>query len=110
MNKKTETQKTLLTKWREIYPNQKIMDELSIGSNKHFNAQLFADLVNGLGCPAKIRGGSKPRKEKQAMTAITPTMKEQTPIQEPQQPIKLITNGLHLEYNGEYGWAESKGS
>ena len=107
--KDKETQKTLLTKWREIYPNQKIMDELAIGKSKHFNTQSFADLVNELGCPPKIRGGSKPRKERQprqAMTAIMPTTQEQKPQEERekeiQQPIKLITNGLHLEYNGDY--------
>ena len=106
--KDREIQKMLLTKWREIYPNQKIMDELSVGTNKHFNAQSFADLVNGLGCPPKIRGGSKPRKERQASIAIATATEEKelqtipTATKEIQQPVKLITNGLHLEYNGDY--------
>lgn len=104
--KDKETQKTLLTKWREIYPNQKIMDELAIGMGRHFNSQSFADLVNELGCPRKARGGSKPReprKPRQAMTAITPTIQEEKPQEEKEiEPVKLITNGLHLEYNGEY--------
>jgi hypothetical protein len=49
--KDKETQKNLLTKWREIYPNTKIMEELAIGREKNFNTQSFADLVNGLGVP-----------------------------------------------------------
>jgi len=110
-----EAQKMLLTKWREIHSNTKIMEELAVGRGKPFNSQSFADLVNGLGCPAKLRGGSGPRKKKS--TAITmakeiksPTLLEfaevanQLEFEVPKQEIKqiLITHGLHLEYNGEY--------
>lgn len=111
-----ETQKLLMTKWREIYPNQTIMDQLQVGRDKHFNSQSFADIVNGLGCPTKLRGGSKPKTERKkksvAITSIqekSPTLLElaespQLEFEVPQQEIKqvLITKGLYLEYNGEY--------
>ena len=109
--KDKETQKTLMTKWREVYSNSQIMEQLQIGRAKHFNAQSFADIVNDLGCPAKIRGGSKPkteRKTKAATASITPQL-EMLEFETPEKEIKtetvkqiLITNGLHLEYNGEY--------
>ena len=110
-----ETQKMLLTKWREIHSNTKIMEELAVGRGKPFNSQSFADIVNDLDCPKKIRGGSKPRKNKSAaITAVketkSPTLLEfaevasQLEFEVPKQEIKqiLITKGLHLEYNGEY--------
>lgn len=113
--KDKETQKILMTKWREIYSNQKIMEQLQVGRNKHFNAQSFADIVNDLGCPPKIRGGSKPKKQRNAsITAVketkSPTLLEfaevadQLEFEVPKQDIKqiLITKGLHLEYNGEF--------
>jgi hypothetical protein len=113
--KDKETQKKLMIKWREIYSNTKIMEQLQVGRGKPFNAQSFADIVNHLGCPAKIRGGSKPRKNKSA--AITTVKEDKSPtllefaevasqleFEVPKQEIKqiLITRGLHLEYNGEY--------
>lgn len=114
--KDRETQKQLLTKWRELYPNTKIMEELQIGRNKPFNVQSFADIVNDLGCPpknrqAQIRREKKEQKEKRKVKniAATPKKQESTLLQfelpePPKEEIKaiLISNGLHLEYNGEY--------
>jgi hypothetical protein len=114
--KDKETQKNLLTRWREIYPNSKIMDELSIGRAKRFNTQSFADIVNGLGCPPKVRGQfsgeRKPRKAKVPKVQETPKMSllefaESEPektqaIQEEVVKAILISKGLHLEYNGDY--------
>lgn len=95
--KDKDTQKHMLTRWREIYPNGKIMNEMGIG-----NAQAFANIVNGLEIPKKPKGGSKPRKAKAQSVAATPTPSQLT-FEEPRkvEPI-LITKGLHLEYNGEY--------
>lgn len=110
-----ETQKLLMTKWREIYSNTQIMEQLQVGRGKHFNSQSFADIVNDLDCPKKIRGGSKPRQKKSV--AITSTKENKSPtllefaevanqleLEVPEQEIKqvLITKGLYLEYNGEY--------
>jgi hypothetical protein len=105
--KDKDQQKVLLTRWRELYPNQKIMDELGEGMGRKFNTQSFADLVNSLGCPPKQKGGSQPRayKPRKAKTvAIDPPITKE----EAQETIKevrevmLLTKGLHLEYNGEY--------
>lgn len=106
--KDKETQKVFLTRWRELYPNQKIMDELGEGMGKKFNTQSFADLVNSLGCPPKQKGGSLPRqyKKRESKSAAEPqTVAIQSKLElepEVKEPVKLITNGLHLEYNGEY--------
>lgn len=111
--KDKETQKELMTKWREVYPNTEIMKTLQIGRDKPFNSQSFADIVNDLGCPKKTHqnhsGVRKPRKSKNIAIAKVeekPTLLElaleHAPEPEPQvQPI-LVTNGLNLEYNGEF--------
>lgn len=121
--KDKESQKLLMTKWREIYKNTEIMEKLSEGRNTMLNSQSFADIVNGLGCPPKQKGGSQPKSDSQpkrkykqrvakAVAAIQP--EEQTdfdfdsalpPSQlvfAPEQPKAIIMNGLNLEYNGEY--------
>jgi hypothetical protein len=105
------TQKTLLTKWREIYPNSKIIDELSIGRNSKLNSQSYADIVNALGIPKKVRNAPGTRKAKTKTVAVTPQIESQLEFEEPKhetkmQPqnevTKLLTKGLHLEFNGTY--------
>lgn len=114
--KDKETQKMLLTKWREIYPNSKIQDELSVGRKSKLNSQSYADIVNGLGCPKKSRAGaprgSSTGVRQQRAAAITKMIKDvneeetaelldlEVPKEEPKQII--VTSGLHLEYNGAY--------
>lgn len=104
--KDKEQQKLLLTRWRELYPNQKIMDELGEGLGRKFNTQSFADLVNGLGCPPKQKGGSQPREYKKRKAKVVETITQEVAhpvaVMEREEPVKLITNGLSLEYNGEY--------
>ncbi len=114
--KDKETKKNLLTKWREIYPNQKIMDELGQGRDKKFNSQSYADLVNELGVPKKMRNNSGPRKAKAKVKEEAPKMsllefaeieqpkqeEVQAKIQEEVVKTMIITKGLHLEYNGTY--------
>jgi hypothetical protein len=116
--KDKETQKTLLTKWREIYPNTKIMEVLSEGRPSKLNSQSYADIVNELGCPKKQRNVSGPRKARQKTVAInSPVIESQLEFAEPEtkqesekieQEIKetvqtmLVTRGMHLEYNGNY--------
>lgn len=111
-----ETKKMLMTQWRTMYQNNEIMDAFfDEGKGKRFNAQSFANLVNELGCPPKAKGGSKPRKVRQAKVKkeevveqeeskqLLAEFKDFTKEQFPQEakPV-LITNGLHLEYNGDY--------
>lgn len=121
--KDEETQKQLLTKWREIHTNNEIMKQLQIGRDKDFNTQSFADLVNGLGCPPKLRGGSIKTKEdsepkrkytKRTSKAVAVEPQEQVemilpPMQleiAPEESKVTIFNGLNLEYNGEYNSEE----
>jgi hypothetical protein len=124
--KDKETQKELLTKWREVHSNYKIMEELGIGRERPFNSQSYADLVNGLGCPKKTRqvhpdpATKKPRRNAVAKPVIKldekPTLlelaieaeevinksKQEAEPEQPKVTPILITNGLHLEYHGEY--------
>jgi hypothetical protein len=107
--KDEDTQKMLLTQWRTLYKNTEIMDAFyDSGNGKRFNTQSFADLVNRLGVPPKQKGGSLPRKPRTAKTKSA-AESELSTIQssldlevKKEEPLKLITNGLHLEYNGEY--------
>lgn len=118
IKKDKETQKELLTKWREVYSNEKIMGELQVGRDKTFNAQSFADLVNSLGVPPKRRAGRKPRKTKVAKKIeeineniqimdsllemeVQPSQMTAVAVQPKHDPITIF-NGLSLEYNGEY--------
>lgn len=103
-----ETQKLLMTKWREIYSNTEIQEQLQVGRGKAFNSQSFADIVNDLGCPKKthIPGNKKPERKKIAAITSSPQLEFEIgesirPIREEVQTV-LITNGLHLQYNGEY--------
>lgn len=97
--KEVEMQKTLLTRWRELYDNKKIMAEMGLP-----NAQYYK-LVNNLGL-VTARGGArsrigKPRKPKETKTLLESAL-ELAP--EPTSEIKpvLISRGMHFEYNGEY--------
>lgn len=116
-----ETKKMLMTQWRTMYQNNEIMDAFfDEGNGKRFNAQSFANLVNELGCPPKQKGGSKPRKPRAAKVKVEEKSEKQEAVEieskqllaefkefsneQLPQEVKpmLITNGLHLEYNGDY--------
>lgn len=113
--KDIETQKLLLTRWREIYENDIIKAEMGLSTKYYY------DLVVSLQLPKKPRGGNvmkaardkKPKKE--AKVAISRQAQIKAPeITEPiLQPVlqladsqpqvqKIIIQGLNLEYNGEY--------
>ena len=99
--KDQETQKILLTKWRDLYDNKTIMSEMGLRGNAS-----FYDLIKELNIPAKQRRSSptNKRKTKTTVSKIQQPQKEEilspqsTQIQ--QTPIQLIIDGLHLEYNG----------
>lgn len=111
-----DTQRTLLTKWRELYPNKEIMKTLEIGRVKKLNSQSFADIVNELGCPVKreLSASEKKRKSKAfAMSLPKKMMNSQLELEVGKaktestriEPLKIATpviNGLHLEYNGDF--------
>lgn len=117
--KSKEEQTRLLTHWRSIYSNNAIMEAFYFdGKGKKFNSQSFADLINGLGIPKKTRALSdKPRKPRQSKAVAIAQEKapdmpklsllefaDHTPPESKTEPQKLITKGLHLEYNGTYDW------
>ena len=91
--KPKDLQKTMLMRWREIYPNSKIMKEMGISGNNAFSAML-----NELDVPKKKRGGYRGRRN-----ATPQSVPVSTPAKQTEEVItKLVTNGLHLEYNGNY--------
>lgn len=115
-NQKDKTeQKELMIKWREIYSNAEIMKTLGEGRATPFNTQSFADIINNLGCPPKRKkvqsSGEKSKRKAKPVTIAEVQEKpsilelaleldsthEQYPIQ-----TNIVTNGLHLEYIGEY--------
>lgn len=106
--KDIEIQKTLLTKWRELYENDLIIEGMDIYKKDYF------DLVTSLQLPKKPRGGNNKRANRKKKGAvISTTLEFESPVvsapvveapqpQEPTQVQKVITEGLYLEYNGEY--------
>lgn len=111
-----ETQKMLLTHWRSEYQNKEILKEMGISSNT------LAKLIKELDIPGKPRGGARgarrgkaavktkeaaqaleqPQTEKkQQETEHHPSITKDEPVIQ-QAPVKLITIGSHLEYNGIY--------
>jgi hypothetical protein len=99
-------QKAMMLHWRDIYPNTKIMKEMGISSSGAFHG-----IINRLEIPRKGRVDDRRKgngKKIQNKKALAPTVQAPqiatTPIIENfvQQPVKLITNGLHLEYIGNF--------
>lgn len=98
--KDTEMQKLMLTRWRELYPNSMIKEQMKLHNKAYY------DLVDGLNLPPKQKAPYSKRQGKPKTIAVVEdnTTKEiQTLTKPTQEPIqKLLLNGLHLEYNGEY--------
>jgi hypothetical protein len=99
-----DTQRNMLIKWRDLYQNVEIMKVMGIkGSNT------FSNLLKELDIPPKrrVRKSNNSTQRKKAKTTVSIT--ERSPVEEihdngiipvQQNPIKIIINGLHLEYNG----------
>jgi hypothetical protein len=98
-----DTQRAMLIKWRELYQNVDIMAAMGIrGSNT------FHNLIKEFELPPKPRGGARNTTPKRkATTRIAEQPQEMKPIEivsekVQQNPVKILINGLHLEYNGIY--------
>jgi hypothetical protein len=97
----------MLTRWREIYDNKQIQKGLGVANSPYYK------MVEELEIPKKPRGGAnnvgpKTRKSRAKVISPEPTLLDfETPEidSKPQiekEVVKLITRGLHLEYNGQY--------
>lgn len=104
-----EMQKIMLTKWRENYQNNEIMEHMGISGSG-----AFAKIIERLEIPKKPRiynENSHKKKRTARITKKTSAITQQTlstntqpnqgDIQQP-QAIKLLQTGLSLEYNGTY--------
>jgi len=97
--KDIEMQKLMLKRWREIYPNENIVEQMKISRKR------YDDLVKKLNLPRKPKTVIDGRKGKTRTVAIIEQVEtQQTPKESITEEIqqKLILSGLHLEYNGEY--------
>lgn len=109
--KDEQTQKAMLTRWREIYKVRDIQLGLGVAS-KTFYDYLKKHEIPEISRGTRRRGELKNAGTKPAKKQKTPATKEeapQTPINEvdikesaKENTIKLLSNGLHLEYNGTY--------
>ena len=119
--KDEETQRLLMTRWRELYSNKEIMESMGVRGNAAFH-----NLITSLGVPRKTRiGAGRPPMNKNKTKAAAAAKKEKAvaaqrnalevqPQQQPQQQaqqvlvmdepqqVELIKTGLNLEYIGEY--------
>lgn len=99
-NKPLEEQVKIMKRWRELYTNAEIMKGLGIaGSNTLYK------MLNKLDLPPKSRGGyrkrnSKPKDKKPKEVAVESP--QAVVVSQTDAVQKLISNGLHLEYNGKY--------
>lgn len=103
--KDKETQKHMLTRWRELYDNDKIVSEMEIGK------KIYYDLISDLEIPKKARGGKRAGtgtrkkqqpKQQQTLLEFEEPKEIQAKIEKEVVKTMLITKGLHLEYNGQY--------
>lgn len=103
-------QMILLQRWRELYPNKEIMKQMGI-----YNVEYY-DLVSKFGLPEKPKAPYQRRPKKVVVKETVPVQEtvqeivQVKPVQtnaiqhnlEPVTVPKLLTTGLHLEYNGDY--------
>jgi hypothetical protein len=113
--KEKEVQKSMLTRWRELYDNKKIVNELGITNVK------FYSLVNELDLPKKTKktprkgsakkASSKEEKKSVAISAVSPVsyindQKEEnsllTLLEEKVEVVQEQPKGIHFAYNGDY--------
>ena len=96
-------QRNMFIKWRELYSNQEIMTQMEVRGN---NA--FQKIIKQLDIPLKQtripkQAKTTVKKNQQSSkgeTSIKEVTQQPQPVQQVQQLVKIIINGLHLEYNG----------
>ena len=105
LQKDEATQKAMLLRWREIYPNSKIMQEMQINSSGAFH-----NIITSLDIPRKTRhGAGRPKGKKESDQLALPIKKEEKTSQPEKVEIpvtRIIANGLNLEWNGNYNCNE----
>lgn len=99
-------QTEILTRWREIYPNTKIMESLEIQSQGAFNT-----LLERLNVPKKRSWSRKPKEQPRSGKLIgkekVPSKENAEKVAAPVDPViekmdVTILDGLNLKYNGAY--------
>lgn len=92
IEKDLETQKAMMSKWRENYTNKEIMSGMGTSTGG------LHSIINSLDLPKKKR-------VRQATTKAKPKKAQQEkvlPIQEETPPQQILINGLHVEWSGVY--------
>ena len=97
--KDTETRKAMLIRWREIYSNLKIMAEMGLTNSDYYK---IIDQLEIPKKPRKTKSVEKTEKRTAAVKTEVVAISAETPKKEAAQIQQLITNGLHIEYNGTF--------
>jgi hypothetical protein len=90
LQKDTETQKMLLTHWRETFSNEEIKKTMRISNKPYF------DLVQALDIPKKARGGNVRAKTKPKKETVSKTTSKTEIV------ATTFFHGLTLDYQGEF--------
>jgi hypothetical protein len=98
-----EKRKEILIHWRDIYPNQRIMEALEVKSQGTFN-KLLEDLeVPKKRSWKKNIKKEKPQARKEIQKEVTMSEEIAAPVADPiEKTDTIIFDGLRLNYNGVY--------
>lgn len=96
-------QKTILTRWREIYDNKKIMKEMGMTNAQYYKMVKELGLTTNRGGDTRKARINKTEKEpKTLLQSALEFAQEPVKVQEPEIKPVLISRGMHFEYNGDY--------
>lgn len=105
--KTPEQQKNILIRWKELYANKEILKALNMGSATLY--RLYDELDVPKARKGYKRNGASNKKmsiaEKAAHLQSQIKAQNAPEIIDPMantQPMRILTQGLHLEYNGEF--------
>ena len=106
--KNIDLQKTMLERWRELFDNKKIMQEMGLTNANYYKLVGTLDIKKKQYDTEKRKESMKKAREAKAILAAQPK-EEQIVVELPepqleivQEPVKLISKGMYLEYNGSY--------
>lgn len=108
--KNIDLQKTMLERWRELYDNKKIMNEMGLTNANYYKLVGSLDIKKKQYDTEKRKETLKKAREAKAILAVQPKQEQITvELPEPEvhtpvvpEHVKLLTRGLYLEYNGSY--------
>lgn len=95
-----DLQKDMLIRWRELYSNKEIMERMGITSNASFH-KIMKDLKVPVKTKYSRRKGTADKTKKEVAAKLK-SKENQEEIHTPVVTSNFLSNGLHLEFNGDY--------